>query len=90
MHALSLIKSYNEEHLAKSIKTLMQNGVMLAFETIKNLLEQKEIISAENFYYLGIDIGELCMHDKLLGVVWYAADKRAYLKSQEPMKPISV
>jgi len=68
---LSLIKSYDEEHLANSIKALMQNGVIPTQETIQNLLEQKETKETESFYYPGIsiEIGEPSVYDKLLSEV---------------------
>ncbi|WP_287006295.1 hypothetical protein [Desulfurella sp.] len=53
---LSLAKSYEDEHLEKSIKALMQSGVIPTFETIKNFLEQKDIQQTESFYYPGITI----------------------------------
>jgi hypothetical protein len=68
---LSLMKSYDEEHLANSIKALMQNGVIPTQETIQNLLEQKETKEIESFYYPGIsiEIGEPSVYDKLLSEV---------------------
>ncbi len=65
---LSLAKSYEDEHLEKSIKALMQSGVIPTLETIKNFLEQKDMQQTESFYYPGINIDtvEPCVYDSLL------------------------